>query len=124
MTASHAENHDRDKLGRWHKDLVSGKPGNFPAYAVFLVSREDRCRSRRLSCVSLKLRGPRRRFRTLGDLRPARCLLCPPGPVVPVRVGRRGSPDAGPVSPVPQAEAVHTVALSPGEPDEQTGALR
>ena len=40
--ASHADNHDRDKLVRWHQDLSSGPADGFPAYAVFLVSPEDR----------------------------------------------------------------------------------
>jgi len=42
MTASHADNHDRDKLTRWHSDLVAGSPGKFPTYAIFLVSADDR----------------------------------------------------------------------------------
>ena len=42
MNLSHADNHDRDKLVRWHQDLSSGPASRFPAYAVFLVSPEDR----------------------------------------------------------------------------------
>ena len=42
MNLSHADNHDRDKLVRWHRDLSSGPADGFPAYAVFLVSPEDR----------------------------------------------------------------------------------
>ena len=42
MNLSHADNHDRDKLVRWHQDLSSGPAARFPAYAVFLVSPEDR----------------------------------------------------------------------------------
>ena len=119
MTASHAENHDRDKLGRWHKDLVSGKPGNFPAYAVFLVSHEDRAahdvfRAFRSSFeargagfehlvifgqhgVSSALMGLLSRFGLANEEVPTLALFSNP-----------------------QAEAVHTVALAPGEPDETT----
>ncbi|PKB78773.1 MAG: hypothetical protein BZY88_16680 [SAR202 cluster bacterium Io17-Chloro-G9] len=42
MTADRADSHDRDKLARWHNDLVSNPPGKFPAYAVFLVTGDDR----------------------------------------------------------------------------------
>lgn len=42
MTSSRADNHDLDKLARWHKDLLAGSKGGFPAYAMFLVSAEDR----------------------------------------------------------------------------------
>lgn len=61
MTTSHADNHDRDKLARWYRDLASS-PGplsishgegvsrlvemgvrpQFPVYAIFLVSANDR----------------------------------------------------------------------------------
>ena len=39
---SHANNHDWDKLSRWHDDMTSAEPGGFPVFAVFLVSGEDR----------------------------------------------------------------------------------
>ena len=39
---SRADNHDKDKLARWQRDLTSGASGNFPAYAIFLVSGEDK----------------------------------------------------------------------------------
>lgn len=39
---SRADTHDKDKLARWGRDLSSGAGGNFPAYAIFLVSGEDR----------------------------------------------------------------------------------
>ena len=39
---SHANNHDWDKLSRWHDDMTSAEPGEFPVFAVFLVSGEDR----------------------------------------------------------------------------------
>ncbi len=119
MTASHAENHDRDKLGRWHRDLVSGRPGNFPAYAVFLVSHEDRAahdvfRAFRSSFeargagfehlvifgqhgVSSALLGLLSRFGLDGKEVPTLALFTNP-----------------------QSEAVHTVALSPGEPGQAT----
>lgn len=42
MTTSHADNHDRDKLGRWYRDLSSGTASRFPIYAMFLVSQLDR----------------------------------------------------------------------------------
>ena len=51
MPGSHADDHDRDKLARWYRDLSSNPPnpplpsgarGDFPAYAVFLVSANDR----------------------------------------------------------------------------------
>ena len=48
MTLSHADKHDLDKLARWYRDLSSNTPnpgsqrGNFPVYAVFLVSEADR----------------------------------------------------------------------------------
>ena len=40
---SHADNHDKDKLARWQRDLTSGSSAAFPAYAIFLVSGEDKC---------------------------------------------------------------------------------
>lgn len=43
MPSSHADNHDRDKLSRWSEDLADGNSGEFPVYAVFLVTLEDRC---------------------------------------------------------------------------------
>ncbi len=42
MSASRADQHDEDKLVRWHGDLVGGVTGGFPVHAVFLVSEEDR----------------------------------------------------------------------------------
>ncbi len=46
MTASRADQHDQDKLARWHRDLAGGvtggPPRGFPVYAMFLVSAEDR----------------------------------------------------------------------------------
>ena len=39
---SHADNHDRDKLVRWHQDLSSEPAGRFPVFAIFLVSPGDR----------------------------------------------------------------------------------
>ena len=39
---SHANNHDWDKLSRWHDDMTSADPGGFPVFAVFFVSGEDR----------------------------------------------------------------------------------
>ena len=46
MSASRADQHDRDKLERWQRDLAggitSGFPGGFPVYALFLVSEVDR----------------------------------------------------------------------------------
>ena len=39
---SHADNHDKDKLARWQRDLTSGSSVDFPAYAIFLVSVEDK----------------------------------------------------------------------------------
>ena len=54
MAGSHADDHDRDKLTRWYRDLSPNPPnpsayggqegakGDFPAYAVFLVSASDR----------------------------------------------------------------------------------
>lgn len=42
MAASRADQHDKDKLARWHRDLAGGVTGAFPLYAVFLVSEADR----------------------------------------------------------------------------------
>ena len=42
MTTSHTDGHDLDKLARWCKGLSSDETGRFPAYAIFLVSPEDR----------------------------------------------------------------------------------
>ena len=42
MTNNHADSHDRDKLSRWSEDLANGTSGEFPVYAVFLVTSEDR----------------------------------------------------------------------------------
>ena len=40
--SNHADQHDLDKLARWHRDLSGGEPGTFPVYCMFLVSPEDR----------------------------------------------------------------------------------
>ena len=42
MVASHADQHDLDKLSRWCRDLSGATPDRFPAYAMFLVAPEDR----------------------------------------------------------------------------------
>ena len=42
MSRSHADNHDLDKLARWNGDLSSWEDVAFPAYALFLVSPEDK----------------------------------------------------------------------------------
>ena len=46
MAASRADQHDQDKLARWHADLAGGVTGGFPrgfpVYALFLVSGKDR----------------------------------------------------------------------------------
>ena len=39
--SSYADEHDRDKLARWDRDLSAGDRGRFPAHAVFLVGPED-----------------------------------------------------------------------------------
>ena len=36
-----ADQHDLDKLARWHQDLSGGHPDQFPLYCVFLVSPDD-----------------------------------------------------------------------------------
>ncbi|MDA0734011.1 MAG: hypothetical protein O2909_06745 [Chloroflexi bacterium] len=38
---SRADQHDIDKLGRWHRDLTEQSISRFPVYAVFLVSEAD-----------------------------------------------------------------------------------
>ena len=42
MVASRADQHDQDKLARWHGDLAGGVAGGFPLHALFLVSENDR----------------------------------------------------------------------------------
>ena len=42
MAASRADQHDQDKLARWHRDLGDGGTGGFPLHALFLVSEKDR----------------------------------------------------------------------------------
>jgi len=42
MVTSHADQHDEDKLSRWCRDLSGDTSDGFPAYAMFLVSPEDR----------------------------------------------------------------------------------
>ena len=42
MGASRADQHDRDKLERWQRDLAGGVTGGFPLHALFLVSEVDR----------------------------------------------------------------------------------
>ncbi len=42
MAASRADQHDQDKLARWHGDLAGGVTGGFPLHALFLVSEKDR----------------------------------------------------------------------------------
>ncbi len=39
---SHADNHDRDKLRRWQKDLAVAAPDAPPVFAIFLVSESDK----------------------------------------------------------------------------------
>ena len=39
---SHADNHDKDKLGRWSGDLRAEDTGKFPVCAVFLTTADDR----------------------------------------------------------------------------------
>lgn len=39
---SHADQHDLDKLGRWHRELTQRPDSGFPVYAIFLVSADDR----------------------------------------------------------------------------------
>jgi len=41
MTESHPDRHDKDKLVRWHRDLLANTAGGFPVHAVFLVSADD-----------------------------------------------------------------------------------
>lgn len=121
MTASHAENHDRDKLGRWHKDLVSGKPGNFPAYAVFLVSHEDRAAHDvfRAFRSSFEARGAGFEHLVIfGQHGVSSALL---GLLSRFGLADEEVPTLALFS-TPQAGAVHTVALSPGEPEETAGS--
>ena len=42
MAASRADQHDKDKLERWQRDLAGGVTGSFPLHALFLVSEDDR----------------------------------------------------------------------------------
>ena len=42
MVTSHADQHDKDKLSRWCRDLSGDTSDRYPAYAMFLVSPEDR----------------------------------------------------------------------------------
>ncbi len=39
---SHADNHDRDKLLRWHEDLKNAQIDAPPVFAIFLVSEVDK----------------------------------------------------------------------------------
>ena len=39
---SRADEHDVDKLSRWRRDLADPAGSPFPAYAIFLVSADDR----------------------------------------------------------------------------------
>jgi hypothetical protein len=121
MTASHAENHDRDKLGRWQKDLVSSTPGKFPVYAVFLVSHEDRAAHDvfRAFRSSFEARGAGFEHLVIfGQHGVSSALLR--------LLSQFGLTDEEvPMLAIfsdPQAEAVHTVALSPGEPANTTNA--
>lgn len=40
--SSRADQHDIEKLDRWHRDLTAEAGGGFPVYAIFLVSPDDR----------------------------------------------------------------------------------
>ena len=40
--AESPDNHDLDKLTRWHEGLISKTDGGFPVCAVFFTSGEDR----------------------------------------------------------------------------------
>lgn len=42
MSIGRADQHDLDKLARWHQDLSGGGSDQFPVYCVFLVSPDDR----------------------------------------------------------------------------------
>ena len=121
MTASHAETHDLGKLGRWHKDLVSGEPGNFPAYAVFLVSHEDRAAHDvfRAFRSSFEARGAGFEHLVIFGQHGVSSALM--GLLSPFGLTDAEIPTLAIFSD-PQAEAVHTVALSPGEQGETTGA--
>ena len=117
MTASHAENHDRDKLGRWYKDLVSGEPGTFPAYAVFLVSHEDRAAHDvfRAFRSSFEARGAGFEHLVIfGQHGVSSALL---RLLSQFGLADEDVPTLALFS-NPEAAAVHTVALSPGEPTE------
>ena len=121
MTASHAENHDRDKLGRWQKDLVSSTPGKFPVYAVFLVSHEDRAAHNvfRAFRSSFEARGAGFEHLVIFGQHGVSSVLLR-------LLSQFGLTDEE----VPtlalfsdlHAEAVHNVALSPGEPANTTDA--
>ena len=41
MSIGRADQHDLDKLARWHQDLSGGVTDQFPVYCVFLVSPGD-----------------------------------------------------------------------------------
>ena len=41
MSDGRADQHDLDKLTRWHQDLSGGDTSRFPVYCVFLVSPGD-----------------------------------------------------------------------------------
>ncbi len=41
MSIGRADQHDLDKLDRWHQDLSGGDTAQFPVYCVFLVSPDD-----------------------------------------------------------------------------------
>ena len=41
MSSGRADQHDLDKLARWHQDLSGGETDQFPVYCVFLVSPDD-----------------------------------------------------------------------------------
>ena len=41
MSTGRADQHDLDKLARWHQDLSGGGTDEFPVYCVFLVSPDD-----------------------------------------------------------------------------------
>ena len=41
MSNGRADQHDLDKLARWHEDLSGGDTDQFPVYCVFLVSPDD-----------------------------------------------------------------------------------
>ena len=41
MSIGRADQHDLDKMARWHEDLSCGDTDQFPVYCVFLVSPDD-----------------------------------------------------------------------------------